>query len=120
MNWRQCTLGRGGDTSALPQAVQGRAIRFAVELLRSNASRWGASSSILYAAGDSLATGIPLGICRTAPSNLSDATTLSATVLPFVDGITATAPIDPPPPATAPIFTFSATQDPGEGLGLRV
>jgi hypothetical protein len=47
-------------------------------------------------------------------SMLGNATVLDAEVLPFVDGVTATTVVSPAPPADAPIFTFSASQDPGE------
>jgi len=45
---------------------------------------------------------------------LGNETVLAAEVLPFVDGVTATTSVTPAPPADAPIFTFSASQDPGE------
>ncbi len=48
---------------------------------------------------------------------LGNETVLAAEVLPFVDGVTATTPVMPTPPPDAPIFTFSASQDPGDVLG---
>mmetsp|Transcript_1782 Transcript_1782/g.5178 ORF Transcript_1782/g.5178 Transcript_1782/m.5178 type:complete len:532 (+) Transcript_1782:252-1847(+) len=52
---------------------------------------------------------------RTAvdPSQLGNATVLGAEVLPLVDGIAGTTPLAEPAPANVPIFTFSASQDPG-------
>lgn len=46
-------------------------------------------------------------------SMLSNTTVLNSEVLPYVDGVTATAPMVPLPPITAPVFTVSASQDPG-------
>lgn len=63
---------------------------------------------------DSVSTTAPCHRTAVSSTDLNNATVLDAQVLPYVDGITATTALDPPAPADAPVFTFSASQDPGE------
>lgn len=46
-------------------------------------------------------------------TSLSNDTVLSAQVLPYVDGIAGTTLLETPAAPIVPIFTFSASQDPG-------